>query len=496
MQLEKITRNFARLAAERKIYAYRPYGHPDTLCPDGALWKINAKAGQWGAWSNKPWQSQFHAAGASHKERMLLGANRPGKTEAPAAEIAMHLTGEYPDWWQGRRFHKPIEAWCCSPTNEVSRDVVQKKLLGGLDDALGTGYIPKAKIVGKPQTRQCGISSVADRVRVRHVSGGTSICAFKSYEQGWRKFQGTEPEVIWMDEEPDESDQQSRIFSECQTRLLTSHGIMMVTLTPLLGHTTLVNHFLKGGEGIYIDYATWDDAPHLLEDAKRQLRGSYPASEIETRTRGVPMMGEGRVFQTDEADISVMPFQIPEHWPRIKGIDFGVGHKSAYAEIAWDRDHDVIYVTRAWGKVCAVEEHAGEINRHDPWVPVAWPHDGVNKEKSGKRVKDLYLPYGVKMLGMSARYKNDDGGSQPVEPIVLECDLRMRAGGFKVFKTCIDFFDEYRLYHRKNGVINPVRDDVLKAVFYAVMMRRYAQVRGLVNYQPPPASAGMSMRIN
>src|SRR5262245_55342737 len=88
-------------------------------------------------------QSQFHAAGAKRRERLLCAGNRFGKTVCGAAEMAYHLTGRYPDWWTGRRFDKPIRAWASGVTNESTRDVVQAKLIGPPFDesAWGTGLI-------------------------------------------------------------------------------------------------------------------------------------------------------------------------------------------------------------------------------------------------------------------------------------------------------------------------------------------------------------------
>src|SRR5437879_510953 len=56
---------------------------------------------------------EFFANGATHEERCALGANRVGKTETIGGyEMVLHLTGEYPPWWNGRRFENPIDAWC------------------------------------------------------------------------------------------------------------------------------------------------------------------------------------------------------------------------------------------------------------------------------------------------------------------------------------------------------------------------------------------------
>lgn len=448
-----------------KLKCYKPYGHPDTLRIEG--------------WSKKPWQFNFHNAGIDHQERMLCAANRVGKTNGAAPEVAMHVTGEYPDWWEGKRFDKPVLVWVGSPTNESSRDIVQKALLGGSSkEEIGLGWIPAGSIVGTPKLRQCGISGVVETVKVRHISGGVSTIVFKSYEQGWRKFQGTEPEVVWLDEEPDDNEAQGGIYTECLTRLLTSHGIMMVTFTPLLGITKLVDHFQQGGNGVYLDTATWDDAPHLNKEERERLANSYPDHERDARVRGVPMMGEGKIFTTPEEAIIVEPFHIPPYFARIKGIDFGGGqggHPSAFAALAWDRDKDIIYITETWKKKnISTDAHVERINQSDPWVPVAWPHDGNNTQKGGgRKLKEYYR--GAKLLSYTARYENDKGGAQPVEPIIREMTDMFQDGRLKFFSICIDGLDEYRNYHRKGGKVTKVRDDVLKAIMYALMMRRYAR---------------------
>ena len=91
-----------------------------------------------------PPQRAFHAAGAGHRERLLMAGNQLGKTWAGANELAMHLTGAYPDWWQGRRFEGAIQAWLGSVSQEVSRATVQRLLLSQSDaDPLNLrGLIP------------------------------------------------------------------------------------------------------------------------------------------------------------------------------------------------------------------------------------------------------------------------------------------------------------------------------------------------------------------
>jgi hypothetical protein len=310
--------------------------------------------------------------------------------------------------------------------------------------------------------------------------------------------------VVWLDEEPDDY----KIFSEAQTRILTSRGVILVTFTPLLGNTELVRHFREGngaGIGIYLKGATWTDAPHLSDEDKERLRQSYRTHERKARAEGIPMMGEGAVFPVDDEAISVPIFKIPDYFARIKGCDFGIDHPAAGAELAWDRDQDIIYLVDCYKKANETAPyHVAWLNKANRLVPVSWPHDGMNREKSGgKTLAQSYREHGANMLSKSARYpkvpgeNEDKGGPQPVEPIVDEVLNRMMTGRFKAFSHLSAFFEEKRDYHRKDGRIVARNDDILKAVFYAVMMKRYAvPPRSLVRtVSAPPMSPIATTRL-
>lgn len=449
-KLDSLLEKFKKQVAGDKLRTYSPYG----------------------------WQKDFHASGIENPERMLMAANRVGKTMSAGCEVAYHLTGDYPEWWEGRRFTKPALVWTGSPTNETSKDIVQNELLGGLGEKLGTGWIPRARIVGQPTTRQAGVKGVVDSFQVRHATGGLSTCILKTYEQGWQKWQGTAPHVVWLDEEPDDY----MIYSEAQTRILTSKGIILVTFTPLLGVTDLVQHFQEGGDGIYLKGATWDDAPHLSDEDKARLSSAYRDHEREARTKGVPMMGEGAVFPIPDEQIKIQPIKVPGHWAQIKGCDFGIDHPAAGSHLALDQQTDTLYLIDCYRKANETAPyHAAWFNKGDRRIPVAWPHDGINREKKGGgTIAQAYRELGVNMLGKSARYRRgpgetqDKGGPQAVEPIVNEILHRMVTGRFKVFANCGEFLEEKRSYHRKDGIIVARRDDILKSVFYAAMMLRYA----------------------
>jgi len=130
-------------------------------------------------------QGAFHAAGAKHRERLLMAGNQLGKTLAGAMEAAIHATGRYPDWWQGKRFDKPTVSWVAGTTGETVRDTVQRMLIGRPGEE-GTAAIPKDAIVELVPAR--GIADLLDGIKVRHVSGGISTIGIKSYLRGRESF--------------------------------------------------------------------------------------------------------------------------------------------------------------------------------------------------------------------------------------------------------------------------------------------------------------------
>jgi phage terminase large subunit-like protein len=387
----------------------------------------------------------------------------------------MHATGEYPDWWEGRKFLKEgCKIWVGSESNEASRDIVQVALLGPLGH-WGTGAIPQIKIIGKPKTRQAGVPDVVDTIHIDHSSGDISEINFKTYEQGRDKWQGTRKHVVWFDEEPS-----ATIYSEGLTRTADLGGIVMLTATPLKGVSEVIRMFMdpKPGARMFLKNVTWDDAPHLTEAVKADLWASYPEHERETRVSGQPLMGIGAIFPIDDKRLEVDPFQIPDWWPRINGIDFGIAHPFAGAFCAYDREADTFYIYdcfRVKGETPV--HHCNGMRRHGEWIPTAWPKDGLQRDKgSGEVLKNQYRQHKLYMLPEHAKYHDERGDH--VEPGLIEMYEYMKAGKFRVFKTCREWFEEKRLYHRdEKGQVVKEHDDLVSASRYAFVMRRAAMVK-------------------
>lgn len=424
-----------------------------------------------------PKQQLFHAAGRTHRERLLMAGNQLGKTWSAGAEIAMHLTGQYPDWWIGRRFDRAVVVWAGGVTGEATRDTVQRVLMGRKDpakdgkDAYGTGMIPAKSLLSVTSAR--GIADALDTVTVKHKSGQTSHLLFKSYEKGREKWQGDTIDIVWFDEEPPED-----IYTEGLTRTNATGGMAMMTFTPLNGMTDVVGYFYPepNTRDRHLTEMTIDDAEHYTPEQRAQIIASYKPHERDARAKGIPILGEGLVFaEVIESDITVQPFEIPHYWPKIGGLDFGWDHPTAAARLAWDRDTDTVYVITAYrASQKTPAEHALALKPWGDRLPWSWPHDGLQHDKgSGEQLAEQYRDAGLNMLPERATFPD---GSNGLEAGVSDMLMRMKSGRLKVFAHLADWFGEFRLYHRKDGLIVKKKDDLLSATRYGIMMLRFAEV--------------------
>lgn len=435
-------------------------------------------------------QRDFIDAGSEFAERCLMAGNQLGKSWTGGFEVAVHLTGRYPGTkaypedgqyggkWRGKRFNGGVVFWVGGETNETVTKTTQRILCGRIEhhEEPGYGMIPKEDIISWKKSPF--FPNLVDHLLVRHHSpsgaeDGLSICFFKPYSQGRARWQGDTVHGVWFDEEPPYA-----IYSEGLTRTNKYGQFSILTFTPLMGMSLVVEKFIKNPSKMQnVTTMTIHDAEHYTPEMIEQIIESYPEHERDARARGIPTMGQGRIFQITEETIKVHPIECPPHWYVINGVDFGWDHPQASVQLWWDKDADIIYLAYAWkAKHKKASEAWATVKPWSDGVPVAWPHDGYQHEKGGgEQLKSQYEAAGFKMLPEMATWP--DGGNA-VEPGIAQLRDMMVEGRFRVFSTCVDFFEEFRLYHRdENGKIVKLKDDIISAVRYAFMMRRYAKMR-------------------
>ena len=413
----------------------------------------------------------FHSMGRTKPERCLFAGNQQGKSTAGGAETYYHLSGNYPDWWTGYRFSKPIEAWAAGPTGKKTRDNPQAKLLGKRR-RWGTGFIPRSMISADPVMAR-GTPGLVDYVKIKHVSGGESIISFMTYDMDVEAWQSDTLDLIWFDEEPPEPH-----YEEGGARFTATEGISYITATPLKGMSSVVSHFYPRPDTpergmVRMELA---DALHLPPERHERILRRFASHQRMARSRGIPVLGSGNVYSTPEEAIKVPAFAPPVHWGRIIGLDLGGGtHPCAFVDVRWDRDSQIAYLVNCYKQHDPrISTHASAIKSMAGQTPVAWPHDaGVHsREGDGLTYAQLFRKEGVNMLPTNATLET---GGNSVEASVLLVDQMLSGSSLLVFDHLSDFFDEYRTYHRKNGIIVKREDDLMDALRYAIMMLRFSK---------------------
>ena len=420
-----------------------------------------------------PKQIEFHTLGRHKPERCLLAGNQLGKTTCGTAEDSYHLTGRYPDWWDGHRFEKPIRMWVAGPTARKVRDVLQRKLVGKRGRWGELSMIPKSAIWDKPIMHP-NVSGLIDTIEIKHSSGGLSSLQFLSYDMEDDAWASDTLHVLHCDEEPPGSK-----WNEGLARLTATAGIAYITTTPLQGMTEVIRHFYPRADAPHRGMVRMGlkDAPHLTDEMQERILKQYPSHERKARTEGIPILGSGQIYALPEEALCIPPFKVPEHFARICGIDLGGGvHPFAAVLLAHDRDTETTFVYDAYKSLDSkLSTHAHALKRRGcNRIPVAWPHDAniTGRDDDAITYAQRLKREGLRML---PRHSTHEDGSSSVWPGIQDLQQAMADGRFRVFDHLVDWLDEYRTYHLKNGRIVKEHDDLMDATRYGFMMVHRAQ---------------------
>ncbi|MES9889517.1 MAG: terminase family protein [Candidatus Thiodiazotropha sp.] len=309
---------------------------------------------------------------------------------------------------------------------------------------------------------QTGSSGAVDRIEVKSRHGGTSVLMLKSYEQGRKAFQGTEQDVILLDEEPPYG-----VYTEALMRTMTTRGLMLLTFTPLQGVSEVVKSFLEGeldaegmrsAPGRFVVRAGWDDVPHLDEGVKAELLASIPPYQRDARSKGVPQLGSGAIYPIPESDFVVDDFELPGHWPRVYAMDVG-WRRTAVLWAAKNEEDGVVYLySEHYQGESLPLVHASAIQARGDWIPgVIDPAARARSQRDGQCLMDDYNEAGLWLQPAESE----------LESGIYRVYQALATGRLKVFRSLRNWLDEYRYYRRdESGRIVKERDHLMDCTRY------------------------------
>jgi phage terminase large subunit-like protein len=435
----------------------------------------------------RPFQHQlkFFSTGTSDR-RGILAANRIGKTVSTCYETAMHLTGQYPDWWPGKRYDKPVTAMVAGEGWSQVALVLQNELLGTNDvkirDAIGTGAIPRACIV-MDTMRSDGANCIG--VEVRHITGSKSYLLFANYTQEVRQMQGFKLNLAVFDEQPPDD-----FFSEIVTRTATTQGQVLCSFTPLKGLNGLVSKFWNHEEGYDHIRVSWDDVPEydpwgepfLLNETRQQLERDYLPHERDARRNGVPVMGKGAVFQ-----IRTWPTYRTGTYDfrnsgllRVIALDLGlVNDKTVLSLMYWDPNGQEAWLDRQI--VVKGTEEANPVNYINhlmrPEVfgcPIVLPPDAGTVGRytmSALSIRQLFEQYELNIYPEPIRNPPDEQGRTTNHKAFGINMMRqmMEMSTLHINENCVEFLRECQNYYvdQQGRFSDP--DDCIDSARYALL---------------------------
>jgi phage terminase large subunit-like protein len=419
-----------------------------------------------------PKHTEFFRLGRTTFSRFAMAGNGVGKTEGMGGyEFAWHLRGEYPDWWEGIRYNRPISCWAAGKTHESTRDILQTKLFGKpYMERNGGGLIPVDWIDLDSISRMSNPAGRIDSLRIKRKDGGVSYVKLKSYDQGVDAFVGTEQDFIWLDEPPP-----IEIYAQCAARTRNRPDArIIITATPLEGRTETVRMFLEDEDpSRVVIRAGWADAPHLTEDDKAKIRGSQPRYLRNAVEFGDPTRQGGAVYAIDEKDILIEPFSIPRHWRWFLSMDTGFKY-TAVGWFAHDLDSDIIYLVADYkaggydnstGDPIDYTVHATRIRSRSKILTGMMDLPGVADAAAinladGKKILHLYQSCGLDLMLPN----------KAVIAGIAAVTERMANGTFKVFNTCYSWLKEFREYSVDDqGRPIKINDHLMDMTRYGVM---------------------------
>ena len=273
-------------------------------------------------------------------------------------------------------------------------------------------------------------------------------------------------------------------------RTLTVDGILMQTYTPLSGLSELVKLFLPSGtledaaEGKYVASCTWDEIPHLSEEAKASLINSIPPYQRDARTKGIPSLGSGAIYPIAESDVIVDDFPIRDDWPMAFGMDV-VWNKTAGAWFAQNPDSKVIYLYSEYYRSKAEPSvHAHGFRARGEWIPgVVDPAARGRSQKDGTKLISVYRDLGLKL---QPALNAVSAGIETVWQL-------LSSGQLKIFKNaCPNALKEYRMYQRdEDGKVVKKDDHLMDAIRYFVLSGRdLMRTKPIVKAESKPLPAG------
>lgn len=273
---------------------------------------------------------QFEFLNNRSDTRAFFGGNRSGKTTSGIIEVSYHMTGQYPDWWEGRKWNRPTVGRIFAADFSKGVKVVTKKL---------REWLPADAIlhIDKNNLR----AEIGWHIKYKDGRQGESYADIMTYEQDSSLAEGWNGDWVLFDEPPPRD-----MYIATARGLIDNDGICVFTLTPLKEPWLFDEIYNSKDKRVFSVVADlrhnlerWNPLSKemigLKEDSIRKFESKLTEEERETRMHGKFRYLAGRIWKEWDREVHtfdrrmwvagkggvVVDGQPPAHWPRMMLID-------------------------------------------------------------------------------------------------------------------------------------------------------------------------------
>lgn len=289
----------------------------------------------------------------------------------------------------------------------------------------------------------------------------------KTYEQGFEKFQGWNPDWIWLDEEPTDA----MIWTELQVRVRRPDCEMLVTMTPLKGLTRIHDFFMKStDEELKAKTRVWRvssmDNPFT---SKLWAKGLTP-EEYRLRVLGSFESPTGLVYSHFDVSTNVVPHIDPEDLPNpkfYKAIDFGTSHPTAVVFVAKDDEWNVYVFDEYKRSNALITDIAKAVKDKSKHYEFEWFVRDSASAREWLELKNI----GLTTTKVNKKVKGDNEMSNRRAGIMLVNQLFYNNKLF-ISDRCVNLIQELQTHYykdgNKDGEVIKENDDLLDALRYCI----------------------------
>ena len=297
---------------------------------------------------------QFAFLNSKSDTSAYFGSNRSGKTTAGAVKTGYLTTGQYPDWYIGRKWDRPTTGRIFAQDFSKGVKVVTKTL---------REWLPKDSVLEVKKNNQ----GAEVEWYIKHHNG-TSFFDIMTYEQSSEVAEGWAGDWVWYDEPPPRN-----MWIATSRGLVDNDGIDFFSLTPLKEpwlfdeiynskNTNITSVLCDMRHNLQRVNPLTNKIVGLKESAIRKFEAKLTEEERETRMHGKFRYLAGRIWKEWDRNIHTYDRSIwvqgkdnvevdgipPIHWPRCLIIDPHDRNPHALLWIACDETNNYWAYREGW----------------------------------------------------------------------------------------------------------------------------------------------------